>query len=149
MKTLIVILTLFFALSAQAAPIVIDKFGNLQITIIKTGAASFNDASPFWQVTDYPKFQVSGGLPGTPATLSFPTTITMTRQGGSETMQVTLVCRYSNVYTDKNGGSACTATTYPNDPAYSHISLVPVTAIFSNPLIGGTYSTNNITISIN
>ena len=138
MKRFILSIILFAMPGLAFADITINNMSALTMTIYKQGTSSYSDASPGWALLGNIKFVVSA-TPGGNASLSFPSSVTLTRSGGSETVTVGLVCRqWSTWATTKNDGVPCTSVYTLNDTSTKYITLFPVSAVFSSSA-GGSY----------
>jgi hypothetical protein len=125
----------------------------------QAGVSNYSDSSQGWNLSDYGKFYIhSDSVVGQgvlqPASFSFPTSIVLNRQGGSETLTINLACREGNGFSpNKNDGYACNNTFSDigvnlASLLWSSISLIPTSAIFSGSNVSGSY-TGSLTITVN
>lgn len=145
MKTLLTILFLLIAVSANAAISFTYPQSPVYRIMRQSGVLNYTDASPGWTQYNYAKFDITIGA-GQTATITIPA-ITLTRSGGSETATATMACRtdQNSWPTTKAMYSACATHTAPGGHLYTSLFLTGVTF---NADVTGVYN-GNLIVTVN
>lgn len=129
----------------QGVPVGVTKDRDMSFNVARVaGQTTYSNLN---NVTSA-RFLVSGD-PNSTFSLVFPSTVTLTRQGGSETVTVNIVCRMSQTgyVNSKTEGSDCTASPTLGSDGKMYLVFFPDQAQFQSDVVGTYIGTLTVTVN--